>query len=105
MSQMSNTTFSVLRARANKKERTNEISYTDLILALHNCAEREQRELRIANRLASKINARCEKMLDAPLTYGPYDLHSDGWYRLRPKDIGSGLPRPRVSVPMDGGYK
>ena len=45
MSQMSAATFRVLRAHKNKKERMNEISYTDLMLALRNRADREHREL------------------------------------------------------------
>ena len=74
MSQISAATFRVLRARANKKERMNEISHTNLMLALRNRAEREQRELRGAcaqndklNAHFQSLNAELDRLAEAPL--------------------------------------
>ena len=64
MSQISAATFKVLRDRANNKERMNEISHTDLMLALRNRADREHRELLEAMRRNDRLNARFQSLND-----------------------------------------
>ena len=63
MSQMSAATFRVMKARKNK-ERTNEISYTDLLRALNDRAERECEQLWMACRANDKLNERFQSLND-----------------------------------------
>lgn len=84
MSQMSAATFRVLRARKTKKERMNEISYTGLMLALRNRADREQRELQGAIRRNDRLNERFQSLNDELDRMGNV---------LQPSECGEGTHR------------